>query len=90
MLTCVLRTQVTLTEEDKDILRNSKHSKESIIFVLSTLITRAEINQFIIDNHISATTAKDFLAAYILSRTALKEQSIIEDEEEAMMLDEET
>jgi len=30
------------------------------------------------------------LAGYILSRTILKEQSIIGDEEEAMMLDEET
>ena len=30
------------------------------------------------------------MAGYILSRTILKEQSIIGDEEEAMMLDEET
>jgi hypothetical protein len=81
---------VTLPEEDKELLRTSRHNKESILLVLSTLMSRGEINQFIIDNHISATTAKDFLAGYILSRTMLKEQSIIEDEEEAMMLDEET
>jgi predicted nucleic acid-binding protein len=85
MLQCVLKPlHAKISPVQKQYLKQNKYNKVSMVIVLSSLISRREVNQFIIHNHISTLTAKTFLAGYNQSLDKIKEQQTIEIEEENM------
>ena len=85
MLQCVLKPlHDKISPLQKNYLKQNKYNKSSMVVVVSSLISRREVNQFIIHNHISTLTAKAFLAGYNQSLDKIKEQQTIEIEEENM------